>query len=108
MLKLCAIASLLAIIAPLPGLAYTQEDADACTPDAFRLCQHAIPDADRVASCLADNKRNLSPACKIVFKLGPSLRVKCRRQRARPGVRSTSTAGISDGLAGRRFSSPSP
>ena len=67
MLKLCAIALLLTIIAPLPSLAYTQEDADACTPDAFRLCQHAIPDADRVASCLADNKRNLSPACKIVF-----------------------------------------
>jgi hypothetical protein len=67
MLRLCAIVSLLTIIAPLPGLAYTQEDADACTPDAFRLCGHVIPDADRVASCLASNKRNLSPACKLVF-----------------------------------------
>ncbi len=67
MLRLCAIVSLLMIIAPLPGLAYTQEDADACTPDAFRLCGHVIPDADRVASCLALNKRNLSPACKLVF-----------------------------------------
>jgi hypothetical protein len=67
MLKLCAIVTLMAIIAPLPAIAYTQEDADACTPDAFRLCQHAIPDADRVAACLASNKPNLSPACKIVF-----------------------------------------
>ena len=67
MLKLCAIASLFTIIAPLPAIAYTQQDADACTPDAFRLCQDAIPDETRVAQCLAQNKRNLSPACKIVF-----------------------------------------
>jgi hypothetical protein len=67
MLKLCAIASLLAIIAPLPAIAYTQQDADACTPDAFRLCQNAIPDEARVAHCLGQNKRQLSPACKIVF-----------------------------------------
>ena len=33
----------------------------------FRLCQAAIPDEGRVAHCLAQNKRNLSPACKIVF-----------------------------------------
>jgi len=67
MFRLCAIISLLTIIAPLPGLAYTQEDADTCTPDAFRFCGHVIPDADRVASCLASNKRNVSPACKLVF-----------------------------------------
>ena len=65
--KLCAIASLIAIIAPLPALAYTQQDADACTPDAMRLCQNAIPDVGRVARCLAGNKQQLSPACKIVF-----------------------------------------
>jgi len=67
MLKLCAVASFVAIIAPLPVLAYSQQDADACTPDAFRLCQAAIPDAARVAHCLAANKARLSPACKVVF-----------------------------------------
>ena len=67
MLKLCAIASLITIIAPLPAIAYTQQDADACTPDAMRLCQNAIPDEKRVAQCLVQNKRQLSPACKIVF-----------------------------------------
>ncbi|HEY1474795.1 MAG TPA: hypothetical protein VGF53_12000 [Pseudolabrys sp.] len=66
MLKSCAIASFI-IIAPLPALAYTQADADACTPDAFRLCQHVIPDAGRVTQCLVSNKPRLSPACKIVF-----------------------------------------
>ena len=67
MRTLGTIAFIVTIMAPLPALAYTQSDADACTPDAFRLCQAAIPDAGRVAACLAHNKRNLSPACKIVF-----------------------------------------
>ena len=56
--KLCAIASFIAIIAPLSALAYTQQDADACTPDAMRLCQNAIPDVGQVARCLAG-----LPAC---------------------------------------------
>lgn len=63
--KLCAVAFLVA--APLPALAYTQQDADACTPDAFRLCQQSIPDEGRVAQCLAANKARLSPACHTVF-----------------------------------------
>lgn len=67
MFRLCAIASFATIIVPLSALAYTQQEADACTPDAFRLCQAAIPDEARVAQCLADNKSQLSPACKIVF-----------------------------------------
>jgi hypothetical protein len=67
MLKTCAIASFITILAPLSAIAYTQQDADACTPDAFRLCQNAMPDEGRVAQCLAENKRQLSPACKIVF-----------------------------------------
>ena len=67
MLKPCAIALFAAIIAPLPALAYTQQDADACTPDAFLLCQQAFPDVARVAHCLAENKSQLSPACKTVF-----------------------------------------
>lgn len=53
--------------APLPASAYTQADADACTTDAFRLCSSAIPDASRVALCLAQNKRQLSSACASVF-----------------------------------------
>jgi hypothetical protein len=68
MRKLSAIAFIIIMItAPLPALAYTQEDADACTPDAMRLCQNAIPDASRVAQCLVQNKQQLSPACTGVF-----------------------------------------
>jgi hypothetical protein len=61
----CAFA--FSVMAPLAAVAYTQADVDACTPDVFRLCSSAIPDAGRVASCLAQNKRQLSPACAIVF-----------------------------------------
>ena len=65
--KLSAIALIVTIMAPLPAFAYSQEDADACTPDAMRLCQNAIPDTSRVALCLVQNKRQLSPACTVVF-----------------------------------------
>ena len=67
MLRSSAIAFIAMIMAPLPAIAYSQEDADACTPDAMRLCQNAIPDAGRVTLCLVQNKRQLSPACTIVF-----------------------------------------
>ena len=67
MRKLSALALVLTIAAPLPAFAYTQAEADACTPDAFRLCQQAMPDAGRVAACLAQNKKQLSPACGAVF-----------------------------------------
>ena len=57
------------IAAPLPAFTYTQEDADACKPDAMKLCQNAIPDPDRVTLCLSliQNKRQLSPACGVVM-----------------------------------------
>jgi hypothetical protein len=68
MRKLSAVAFIaMMITAPLPAIAYTQEDADACTPDAMRLCQQVIPDESRVALCLVQNKRQLSPGCTIVF-----------------------------------------
>ena len=68
MRKLSAFAFIIIMItAPLPAIAYTQEDADACTPDVMRLCQSAIPDASCVAQCLVQNKQQLSPACTTVF-----------------------------------------
>ena len=63
--KFSAIAFVITITAPLPAIAYTQSDADACTPDAMRLCWSAIPDA--ITQCLAQNKQQLNPACSNVF-----------------------------------------
>jgi hypothetical protein len=45
----------------------TDQQRDACTPDAFRLCGQFIPDADRVAACLRNAGPRLSPACYVVF-----------------------------------------
>jgi len=68
MRKLSAVAFIIIMItAPLPAIAYTQADADACTPDAMRLCASAIPDVSRVAFCLAHNKQQLNSACAAVF-----------------------------------------
>jgi hypothetical protein len=77
MRKLSAVAFItitIMITAPLPAIAYTQADADACTPDAMRLCASAIPDVSRVAFCLAHNKQQLNSACAAVFKRAQSAR----------------------------------
>jgi hypothetical protein len=47
--------------------AYTPEQQQACTPDAFRLCGDAIPDVDRVTVCMIRNKAQLSPGCRAFF-----------------------------------------
>jgi hypothetical protein len=48
--------------------AYTPEQQQACTPDAFRLCGDAIPDVDRVTACMIRNKSQLSPGCRAFFR----------------------------------------
>ena len=45
----------------------TPEQRQACEPDAFRLCNDAIPDAGRVEACLRVKMRQLSPGCRAVF-----------------------------------------
>lgn len=59
-----------AIVLCKPALAQTPEDERACTPDAFRLCEEAIPDRERVKACLIANMRRLSPECRQVFQRG--------------------------------------
>jgi hypothetical protein len=48
--------------------AYTPEQQQACTGDAFRLCGDAIPDVDRVTVCMIRNKAQLSPGCRVYFR----------------------------------------
>jgi hypothetical protein len=50
--------------------AQTVDAQQACTNDAFRLCERAIPDEAKVKGCLLANLRRLSPACKKVFARG--------------------------------------
>jgi hypothetical protein len=72
MLKVSALVLLAVAMAPVSAMAqspvYSQQDANACTPDAFRLCGDAIPDVDRVTQCLIVKNRQLSPPCHAVFE----------------------------------------
>jgi hypothetical protein len=51
--------------------AYTPEQQQACTNDAFRLCGADIPDVDRVTACMVRNKSQLSPPCRAQFRADP-------------------------------------
>lgn len=56
------------------GQAYTPEQQQACTGDAFRLCSAEIPDVDRVTACMVRNKSQLSPGCRAQFRPDPEPR----------------------------------
>ena len=58
-------------IGPAAGQAYTPEQEQACTGDAFRLCSSDIPDIGRVTACMVRNKSQLSPACQAHFRPDP-------------------------------------
>jgi hypothetical protein len=46
----------------------TPEQRAACENDAMRLCQQFVPDVDRIKSCMARNRRHLSPRCRAYFR----------------------------------------
>jgi hypothetical protein len=60
---------------PSASRAYTPEQEQACTNDAFRLCSAEIPDVDRVTLCMARNKSQLSPGCRAQFRPEPEAEV---------------------------------
>ena len=74
MRTLFAVAVLTLGLISFPAVADPNNDAEACKPDVFRLCSSAIPWRDRIVTCLAENKRKLSPACQQVFNRRPSIR----------------------------------
>ena len=56
---------------PAASQAYTPEQEQACTSDAFRLCSSEIPDVARVTACMASKRSQLSPPCRAQFRAGP-------------------------------------
>jgi hypothetical protein len=48
--------------------AYTADQQQACTGDAFRLCGSAIPNVDRVTACMVRQQAQLSPGCRAFFR----------------------------------------
>jgi hypothetical protein len=62
-------AALAVSVMPTGGAqAYTQDEQQACSGDAFRLCSAEIPDVDRVTVCMIRNKSQLSPGCRVFFR----------------------------------------
>jgi hypothetical protein len=43
------------------------EEQQACTPDVFRLCGNYIPNVGEIVNCLKSERRQLSPACRVVM-----------------------------------------
>src|SRR3979411_3042588 len=60
---------------PAASEAYTPEEQQACSGDAFRLCSADIPDVDRVTVCMVRNKSQLSPGCRAFFRPEPEAAV---------------------------------
>ncbi len=53
---------------PATANAYTDEQEQACSGDAMRLCSSEIPDIDRITACMIRNKAQLSPPCRAQFE----------------------------------------
>jgi hypothetical protein len=54
--------------AALAGRQPTAAERSDCMGDALSLCSFAIPNTDRIASCLASKKSQLSPSCRAHFE----------------------------------------
>jgi hypothetical protein len=71
--------------------AYTPEQQQACSGDAFRLCGPEIPDVDRVTVCMIRNRSLLSPGCRVYFRSPEPVAAPATIAR-RPAVRITPVA----------------
>ena len=58
---------------PAASRAYTPEEQQACSDDAFRLCGPEIPDVDRVTACMVRNRSQLSPGCRVFIRPDPAV-----------------------------------
>lgn len=56
---------------PAESRAYTAEEEQACSSDAFALCSAEIPDVDRVTACMVRKQSQLSPGCRVYFRPDP-------------------------------------
>jgi hypothetical protein len=71
------------LLLPASGHAYTPEQEQACTSDAFRLCSSEIPNVERVTACMVAKKSQLSPPCRAQFR-GPEPREAASRPAGKP------------------------
>jgi hypothetical protein len=67
MTKLPLIALALVFFAMPAEAQPTPAQRQACQDDAFKFCNDAIPDEQRVRQCLVRNMRRLNPTCRAAF-----------------------------------------
>ncbi|MFC7702057.1 MULTISPECIES: hypothetical protein [Bradyrhizobium] len=82
--------ALAVLIQPGEGFAYSQEEQQACTPDAMRLCGEFVPNVDAITACMIQKKSQLSPQCRAFFRPGPE-----------PGMAAAPRAGKPTSIAPR-------
>src|ERR1700754_4600208 len=82
--KILGLVAAVAVLSCGQTLAFAQgtdQQREACTPDAFRLCGQFLLDAGRVESCLRNAGPRLSQACYLFFN--PPRSVSSQRGAAR-------------------------
>ena len=47
--------------------AFSPEDQQMCTADAFRLCSSEIPDIPRITACMVRSRASLSAGCRTLM-----------------------------------------
>jgi hypothetical protein len=62
-----AFAVSLSALSSTSSFAYTAEQQQMCTGDAFRLCSSEIPNISAITACMRKNKANLSTGCRAVM-----------------------------------------
>lgn len=87
--KILTSATFLLALLAVPVAAFgqgTEEQQQACTPDAVKLCSDAIPDIPKTTACMKAHFSQLSPRCQSAFndatggksKAGPKAEPKTR------------------------------
>lgn len=73
---------------PAAGWAYTADQQQACMGDAFSLCGSEIPDVQRVTACMVRKQAELSPGCRVYFRVEHTSVKPARLHRIRKRVAS--------------------
>ena len=63
-----ALAAAFTIVLSASAFAQSAEEQNLCMNDAFRVCQHTIPDRGRTFACMVQNKSQLSAGCQGVME----------------------------------------
>jgi hypothetical protein len=86
---------------PVSVYAYTAEQEQACTGDAFRLCSSDIPNVDRVTACMVRRKAELSPPCRAQFGPPPRQAASAARADKPMSIRPAATKKPVNARAGK-------